>query len=157
VQYVPLYAYRPTPQRIESIANDSNPHQLQKWQLFDKEVVANNPSNMYPDDASNLTDYVDKWWLNYDDKAIEDITPAEDHLAETPVDSHILSRNEVVAFAYHHADPVDDKRKTFVEIVRSAIAMRNNLNRAEDLAPTLAQMPAGLHLPDFPFSDQDLK
>jgi hypothetical protein len=49
-----------------------------------------------------------------------------------------------------------DKRKTFVEIVPSAIAMRNNLNRAEELAPTVAQMPAGLHLPDFPFSDQDL-
>jgi hypothetical protein len=118
-------------------------------------TIANNPSDMYPEDASNLTDYVDKWWLDDDDKAIKDITPAKDHLAETPVESHILSRNEVSAFAYHHADPMD-KRKTFLEIVRSAIAMRKNLNRAEELAPTVAQMPAGLHLPDFLFSDQDM-
>jgi hypothetical protein len=110
---------------------------------------------MYPEDDPNSTDYVDKWWLDDDDKAIKDITPAEDHLAETPVESHILSRNEVAAFASHHADP-RDKRKTFLEIVGSVIAMRKNLNRAEGLAPTVAQMPAGLHLPDFPFSYQDL-
>jgi hypothetical protein len=69
----------PTPQRIESIAKEPRPHQLQKWRLFDKEVVANNPSDMYPEDASNSTDYVDKCWLDDDDKAIKDITPAEDH------------------------------------------------------------------------------
>jgi hypothetical protein len=40
--------------------------------------------------------------------------------------------------------------------VGSAIAMRKNLNGAERLAPTVAQMPAGLYLSDFPFSDQDL-
>jgi hypothetical protein len=79
-----------TPQRIESIAKEPRPHQLRKWQLFDKEVVANNPSVMYPDDVFDSTDHVDKWWLDDDDKAIEDITPAEDHLAETPVESHIL-------------------------------------------------------------------
>jgi hypothetical protein len=78
---------------------------------------------MYPEDASNSTDYVDKCWVDDDDKAIKDITPAEDHLAETPVESHILSRNEVAAFASHHADP-RDKQKTFLEIVGSAIAMR---------------------------------
>jgi hypothetical protein len=33
----------PTPQRIESIAKEPSPHQLKKWRLFDKEVVANNP------------------------------------------------------------------------------------------------------------------
>jgi hypothetical protein len=49
-----------------------------------------------------------------------------------------------------------DKRKTLLEILRSAIAMRKTLNRVEELAPTVTQMPAGLHLPDFPFSDQDL-
>ena len=145
----------PTPQRIESVAKEPRPHQLRKWQLFDKEVVANNPSDMYPEDASDSTENVDKWWLDDDDKAIKDITPAEDHLAETPVESHILSRMEVAAFASHHADP-RDKPKSFLEIVGSAIAMRKILNRAEDLAPTVAQMPAGLHLPDFPFSDQDL-
>ena len=98
---------------------------------------------MYPEDASTSTDNVDKWWLDDDDKAIKDITPAEDHLAETPVESHILSRTEVAAFASHHADP-RDKPKSFLEIVGSAIAMRKNLNSAEDLAPTVAQMPAGL-------------
>jgi hypothetical protein len=85
----------PTPQRIESIAKEPRHYQLRKWLLFDKEVVANNPSDMYPEDASDSTDYADKWWLDYDDKAIKDITPAKDHLAETPIESHILSRNEV--------------------------------------------------------------
>jgi hypothetical protein len=117
---------------------------------------------MYPSDRlarSTTSDYETKWWL--DDQFFEKpgVTPADDHLAKRPVKTHIFSREEMGAFAEEKIRGVKDidEKKDFLDIIKSAVALKSSLLLADNHAETQGgTLPLGLFKPAIPYSDQEL-
>jgi hypothetical protein len=118
---------------------------------------------MYPSGhlaQSTTSNYETKWWL---DDQFEGkpgvVTPAGAHLAKRPIKTHIFSREEMEAFAEENIRAVKDidEKKDFLDIVKSAVALKSSLLLAENHAETLGgTLPLGLFKPAIPYSDQEL-
>jgi hypothetical protein len=122
-----------------------------------------NPLNMYPSGRlarSTTSNYKTKWWL--DDKVEEKpgATPADNHLAKRPVKTHIFSRKEMEAFAKEKLRAVKDidEKNDFLDIIKSAVALKLSLLLAENHAESQkGTLPLGFFIPAIPYySDQEL-
>jgi hypothetical protein len=117
---------------------------------------------MYPSGDlswSTTSEQENKWWLDDEDEEKPGVTPADDHLAKRPVKTHIYSREEMEALAeekLRYVVDIDDK-KDFLDIIKSAVALKSSLlvakNHAESQEETL---PLGLFIPAIPYCDQEL-
>jgi hypothetical protein len=117
---------------------------------------------MYPsgDQARSTTsEQENKWWLDDENEEKPGVTPANDHLAKRPDKTLIYSREEMEALAeekLRYVVDIDDK-KDFLDIIKSAMALKSSLlvakNQAESQRGTL---PLGLFILAIPYSDQEL-
>jgi hypothetical protein len=136
----PLFAFREsTPRRLE----------------LDDELDEKNPSGMYPESCDPPKgDPEDKWWLDEDGNEIDGITPEfSAHFEEEAVESHLYSRAEMLAKCNHSNRVEAVQRKSFHDIIRSAMALQTNITEAE---ATTDKLPIGLHRPKTPYSTQEL-
>jgi hypothetical protein len=117
---------------------------------------------MYPSGRlarSTTSDYETKWWLDDQIEEKPGVTPADDHLAKRPVKTHIFSREEMEAFAEAKLRAVKDidKKKDFLDIIKSAVALKSSLLLAENHAESQrGTLPLGLFKPAIPHSDHAL-
>jgi hypothetical protein len=68
------------------------PKQFLKILNYEEALEKQNPSNMYPTGnqaRSTTSEEETKWWLDNEDDEKPGVTPADDHLAERPVKTHI--------------------------------------------------------------------
>jgi hypothetical protein len=115
------------------------PSQLKKKRKYDKALDNQNPSNMYPLGRlarSTTSDYETKWCLDDEVEEKPGVTPANDYLAKRPVKTHIFSREEMEAFAEENLREVKDidEKKNFLDIIKSAVALKSSLLLAENHA-----------------------
>ncbi len=130
-------------------------------------------------------DDVAKWWLDSRGEARTGIISADPFSAEDPVESHVYSREEMkahITFSHRtdrqHLDRISHHEKTFQDIIRSAITLKCNLERDSEHAghdeedeeeeeeddeeadevdfKKPKKVPGAVHIPDLPFSNQDL-
>jgi hypothetical protein len=138
------------------------PSQLKKKRKYDKALDNQNPSNMYPSGRlarSTTSDYETKWWLDNKVEEKPGVTPADDHLAKRPVKTHIFLREEMEAFAEEKLKVLKDidEKKDFLDIIKSAVALKSSLLLAENHAESQkGALPLGLFIPAIPYSDQGL-
>ena len=139
--------------------------QLERQRLVDSEIDSKNPSNMYPESSLPIRASgtgVAKWWLDSRGDKQTGITSDVHFLAKAPVETHVYSRAEMVVFSTHShdieqddIDRIPNTPKSFLDIIRSAIALRVNFDRA-DQQEKEGVHPAAVHRPDEPYADQDL-
>jgi hypothetical protein len=136
--------------------------QLLKIRKYEKALEKQNPSNMYPSGnlaRSTTSEEENKWWLDDENEEKPGVTPAEDHLAKRPVKTHIYSREEMEALAeekLRYVEDIDDK-KDFLDIIKSAVALKSSLSSAENHAESQEEtLQLGLFIPAIPYSDQEL-
>jgi hypothetical protein len=136
--------------------------QLLKIPKYEKALEKQNPSNMHPsgDQArSTASEQENKWWLDDENEEKPGVTPADDHLAKRPVKTHIYSREEMEALAEEKLRYVEDidEKKDFLDIIKSAMALKSSLSSAENHAESQEEtLPLGLFVPAIPYSDQEL-
>jgi hypothetical protein len=87
------------------------------------------------------------------------VTPANNHLAKCPVKTHIYSREEMEALVeekLRYVRDIDDK-KDFLDIIKSALALKSSLLLAESHAESQrGTLPPGLFIPAIPYCNQEL-
>jgi hypothetical protein len=138
------------------------PKQFLKILNYEEALENQNPSNMYPagdQSRSTSSEQETTWWLDDEDEEKPGVAPADGHLAERPVKTHIYSREEMEALAeekIRYVRDIDDK-KDFLDIIKSALALKSSLLSAESHADSQrGTLPPGLFIPAIPYSDQEL-
>jgi hypothetical protein len=138
------------------------PSQVKKQRKYDKALDKQNPSNMYPSgrlSRSTKSSYETKWWLDNQFEEKPGVTPGGAHLAKRPVKTHIFSKEEMEAFAEEQIGAVKDidEKKDFLDIIKSAVALKSSLLLADNHAETQGgTLPLGFFKPAIPYSDQEL-
>jgi hypothetical protein len=94
---------------------------------------------MYP--AGHLArtttrDHETKWWLDNQFEEKLGVKPADAHLAKRLVKTHIFSREEMEVFAEEKLRAVRDidEKKDFLDIIKSAVALKSSLVLAKNHA-----------------------
>jgi hypothetical protein len=111
---------------------------------------------MYPPGRlarSTTSDDETKWWLDDEVEEKPCVTPADDLLAKSPVKTHIFLREEMKKL---RAVKDIDKKKDFLNIIKSTGALKSSLLLAENHAESQrGTLPPGLFIPAI-YSDQEL-
>jgi hypothetical protein len=128
---------------------DTVAKQASQRKAFDTSIDAHNPKGMYS--TTDTSNSEPEWWLDSDGSPIENLPESPSHLARSPNNSHVYSRFEMDAYSEKNST---EKRKTFKEIIRSAIALATYLKTCD--AWTGTKQPVWLHKPDQKYSDQEL-
>jgi hypothetical protein len=141
----------------------SQPHHPKRSIPRNEKALENqNPSNMYPSGRlarSTTSDKQTRWWLDNEEEEKPGVTPTDDHLAKTPVKTHINSREEMEAYAeekLRYVVDIDDK-KDFLDIIRSAVALKSSLLVAKNHAELQEEtLPLRSFVSAITYCDQEL-
>jgi hypothetical protein len=123
------------PSTSVSSANEPSETRKKKALVRDKLIDAHNPKDMYPKERPIDSDNEVSWWLDGDDNVEEAVILEPAFQSNEPMESHIYSREEMEEYSgtMQALPETTTTEKSFRDIIRSAIALRNHLKKLGQL------------------------